>query len=355
MVSAGRDTLIINENVGSIKDDCSGQNNFKSISISDSNKFFTVKDNVLYDKDVTRIVIFPGQMKTYEIPVTVSDISVLLNDFCTDFEDEGFTKNNSAAYNLENITADTTSIYFKTVDGVLYNKDMTELILYPQKHKGGYIVPKSIIKINPATFASASALTELTIPVNSILVLNGCSSLKTLKYTEGVESVTVYGNWLNTGGVQLEKLYLPGSIRYINLVRIGEHATVYGYNNTGEYEYDGNAIDDIKTYVTGLGYKYKSLGAAPKTVQNGKAVTSGSNVKVSWKARPKAAGYKVSYVPDKRNIYKEIVLKNIVGGKKVSCTFKKSKLNGKKKILIRAYKVVNGIKVYGKPVEITCK
>jgi len=104
-----------------------------------------------------------------------------------------------------------------------------------------------------------------------------------------------------------------------------------------------------------LGYKYKSLGAAPKVVQNGKDVKSGSNIKVSWKARPKAIGYKISYVPDKRNIYKEIVLKNIVGGKKISCTFKKSKLNGNKKILIRAYKVVNGIKVYGKPVEITCR
>ena len=294
-------------------------------------------------------------MTTYEIPITLNDISVLVNDFCTDFEDEGFTKNNSAAYNLENIIADKASSQFKTVDGVLYNKDMTELVLYPQKRKGAYAVPDSITKINPATFTSASALTGLTVPVNSTLVLNGCSSLKKLEYVEGVASVTIYGNWLYTGGVQLERLYLPSSIRYIHLVRIGDNTTVYGYNNTGEYEYDGNAIDSVKTYVTGLGHKYKSLGAAPKTVQNCKAVKNRSNVKVSWKARPQAAGYKISYVPDKRNIYKEIVLKNIVGGKRGSCTFKKSRLNGSKKILIRAYKMVNGIKIYGKPIEITCK
>lgn len=355
MIPAGRDTLIINENVENIKDDCNCQNRFQSINISGSNKFFALKDNVLYDKDMTKIVIFPGQMTTYKIPITVSDVSVIVNDFCTDFEDEGFTKNNNAAYNLENIIADDASSYFKTLDGVLYDKDMTELLLYPQKRKGAYAVPGSVTKLNPATFAYASALTKLTVPVNSVLVLNGCSSLKKLEYAEGVASVTIYGNWLYTGGVQLEKLYLPSSIRYIHLVRIGGNTTIYGYNNTGEYEYDGNAIDSIKTYVTGLGYKYKSLGAAPKVVQNGKAVKSGSNIKVSWKARPKAIGYKISYVPDKRNIYKEIVLKNIVGGKKISCTFKKSKLNGNKKILIRAYKVVNGIKVYGKPVEITCR
>lgn len=353
MISAGRDTLILNENVESIKDDCNCQNQFKSISISDSNKFFTVKDSVLYDKDMTRIVIFSGQLSTYKIPVSVSDISVIVNDFRTDFEDEGFTKYNSAAYNLESIIADTASNYFKTVDGVLYDKDMKKLALYPQKRKGAYVVPESVLELNPAAFASASALTELKVSVNSTLVLNGCTSLKKLEYAEGVESVTVYGNWLGTGGVELSKLYLPGSIRYINLVRIGENVQVYGYNNTGEYEYDENPIEDVKTYVTGLGYKYRSLGAAPKTVKNGKAVRSGSNIKVSWKALSQAAGYKISYVPNKNNIYKETILKNVNGGKKTSCTFKKSRLNGKKKILVRAYKVVNGIKVYGKPVEIT--
>lgn len=355
MVSAGRDSLILNENVESIKDDCNGKNQFKSISISDSNKFFTVKDNVLYNKDITKIVIFPGQLSTYEIPATVSDISVILNDFCTDLEDEGFTRYNNAAYNLKSITADAANNYFKSVDGVLYNKDMTELVLYPQKRKGAYTVSKNIVKLNPATFASASALTGLSVQTNSILVLNGCTSLKRLEYAEGVESITVYGNWLGTGGVQLGKLYLPGSIRYIHLVKIGDNATVYGYSNTGEYEYDKNPIEDIKAYVTDLGYKYKNLGTAAKTVKNGKAVTNGSNIKVSWKAQAKASGYKISYVPDKHNIYKEIVLKNINGGKKTSCTFKKSKLGNKKKILIRAYRIINGIKVYGKPVEVTCR
>ncbi len=91
---------------------------------------------------------------------------------------------------------------------------MTELLLYPQKRKGAYAVPGSVTKLNQATFAYASALTELTVPVNSVLVLNGCSSLKKLEYTEGVASVTIYGNWLYTGGVQLEKLYLPSSIRF---------------------------------------------------------------------------------------------------------------------------------------------
>lgn len=355
MIPAGRDTFTINENVESIKDDCYCQNNFKSISIPESNKFFQVKDNVLYDKDITKIVIFPGQSKTYEIPATVSDISVILNDYLLDFTDPGFVRYNNAAYNLESVTADGLNSFYKAVDGVLYNKDMTEVILYPQKRKGAYAVPAGIKDFNPAVFTDAEGLTELSIPLNGTIVLNGCASLKKLVYTEGVTGITVYGNWLNTGGVQLEEVYIPGSIRNINLINIGENATVYGYNNTGEYSDDGNPIKGIKAYATEMGYKYKNLGSAPKTVNNGKAVTSGKNIKVSWTKLQGAGGYKISYIPDKRNKYKEIILKNINGGSKTSCTFKKSKLNGKKKIYIRAYKVINGIKIYGKPSEIKCK
>ena len=227
--------------------------------------------------------------------------------------------------------------------------------MYPQKRKGAYAVPVGIKDFNPAVFTDAEGLTELSIPLNGTIVLNGCDSLKKLVYTEGVTGITVYGNWLNTGGVQLEEVYLPGSIRNINLIKIGGNATVYGYNNTGEYSDDGNPIKGIKAYVTEMGYKYKSLGSAPKTVNNGKAVSSGKNIKVSWTKLQGAGGYKISYIPDKRNKYKEIILKNINGGSKTSCTFKKSKLDGKKKIYIRAYKVINGIKVYGKPSEIKCK
>lgn len=103
------------------------------------------------------------------------------------------------------------------------------------------------------------------------------------------------------------------------------------------------------------GYKFKNLGTAPTKVKSAKATIKGSNVKVNWKSLSGAKGYKISFVPDKKYRFNEVVLKQISGVKKTSCTIKKSKLKGKKKIYIRAYKVINGIKVYGKAVEITCK
>ncbi|MCI9080435.1 MAG: leucine-rich repeat protein [Lachnospiraceae bacterium] len=358
-VPASCDTLVINGNTEEIADGIVCQNNFKEIKIPDSNQYYTVKDNVLYDKAITKIIIFPSKLKTYNIPATVKDVSVILNDFCTDEEDEGFAKYDNMAYNLESITADAGNNYFRAEDGVLYNKDMTELVLYPQKRGGTYTMPGSVTTFNPAVFTYAGELEGLTVTCNELLVLNGCASLKKLSYSEGVTVASVYGDWFNRGdGVQLSKLYLPGSIKTLAFSGdIGKNTTVYAYNNTGEYGgkygYDKTPVKDVKTYIKELGYKYKSLGTAPGIVKNGKAVISGSNIKVSWKALPEAEGYRISYFPDAGNIYNEIVLKNISGGKKGSCNIKKSRLGRKKKIYIRAYKNINGIKIYGKPAEVS--
>ncbi|MDE6616119.1 MAG: leucine-rich repeat domain-containing protein, partial [Lachnospiraceae bacterium] len=356
LVPANCDTLVINSNTEEIPDGIVCQNKFKEIKIPESNPYYTVKDNVLYDKAMSKIIIFPGTLEKYNVPATVSDISVILNDFCTDHEDEGFEKYDNMAYNLESITTDAGNSYFKAVDGVLYNKDKTEVVLYPQKRGGAYKIPKSVTNINPAVFTYAKNLEELTVTSNKLLVLNGCSSLKKLSYAEGVTAISVYGDWMENGdGVQLAELYLPGSIKTLAFGNdIGKNAIVYAYNNTGEYGTGKTPIEDVKTYVTGLGYKYKSLGAAPKTVKNGKAVISGSNVKVSWKTLPKADGYRISYLPEAGNIYNETVLKNVSGGKKALCSFKKNKLGNKKKIYIRAYKNINGIKIFGKLAEVKC-
>ena len=220
-------------------------------------------------------------------------------------------------------------------------------------------MPGSVTTFNPAVFTYAGELEELTVTCNELLVLNGCASLKKLSYSKGVMVAAVYGDWFNRGdGIQLSKLYLPGSIKTLAFSGdIGKNTTVYAYNNTGEYGgkygYDKTPVKDVKTYIKELGYKYKSLGTAPGIVKNGKAVISGSNIKVSWKALPEAEGYRISYFPDAGNIYNEIVLKNISGGKKGSCNIKKSRLGSKKKIYIRAYKNINGIKIYGKPAEVS--
>lgn len=47
-------------------------------------------------------------------------------------------------------------------------------------------------------------------------------------------------------GTKIDRIYLPSTIRYIEIINVGKGATVYGYQNTGDYEYDLSPIADIK-------------------------------------------------------------------------------------------------------------
>lgn len=54
---------------------------------------------------------------------------------------------------LENITISDENPYYTVKDGVVFNKDMTELILYPQNKPGEvYEIPKSVTTIDPNAF-----------------------------------------------------------------------------------------------------------------------------------------------------------------------------------------------------------
>lgn len=74
-----------------------------SIECDASNESFCVENNVLYNKDKTEIIIFPSKMTEYTMPETVSDISVITNEFCNDSEDEMFVRYNNVASNLEKL------------------------------------------------------------------------------------------------------------------------------------------------------------------------------------------------------------------------------------------------------------
>lgn len=66
---------------------------------------------------------------------------------------------------LQNINVDDTNQNYKSVDGVLYNKDMTELICYPAAKSGEtYTIPNGVTTIHSFAFSIVKDLTNLTIP-----------------------------------------------------------------------------------------------------------------------------------------------------------------------------------------------
>lgn len=347
------DKLELNENVEEIDERIGlDKNNYNEIILPDTNKNFVVKNNVLYDKGMTRIVIFPSVITSYKLPATVNDVSTITSSMYIDDGDNGYDRLSRSACNLESIEADEKSSYFKSKDGILYNNDMTELVLYPQAKKGKYIMPKGIKTADMGVFSNAAGLTELTLSYEKSLSFDGCKALKKVTYSEGVTSVSLF----RTNSTAINNIYLPGTLRYISLCGSGRGATVHGYDKTLYYSSDDEYFKTkLEDYVKKYGYKYKSLGKAPGKVTGLTAKKTGHNIKVSWNKLAGADGYKVYYFVKKDGVNTEVTLKSITGYKNSSCSFNKSKLQGAVQIYVTAYKKVNGVKVYSLPVSVKCK
>ena len=77
-------------------------------------------------------------------------------------------------YNLEAIEVDEDNPYFKSVDGVLYNKEMTELYSYPQgKNAQLYVVPEGVTGLAYFVFASNNFLRSIVLPETITMLVEG--------------------------------------------------------------------------------------------------------------------------------------------------------------------------------------
>ena len=139
---------------------------------------------------------------------------------------------------LKNINTDEANKWYTTVDGVLYDKDKTELINYPAgKKDSSYVIPEGIRTIREKAFYGCLNLCELTIPDSVTEIESGafeCSSLisdeyGTIKYVDGW--VVGSGHTANvvlkdgTRGIAfeafsgdgiIEKVTMPDTVKYIN-------------------------------------------------------------------------------------------------------------------------------------------
>ncbi len=86
-------------------------------------------------------------VKTLDLPASVQEIG-----------DRAF----AGAEKLRSIHVDENNPYFTDVDGVLYTKDMTELIYCPYRAEGSFKLPVSVTKIDSFAFADSN-VSELTI------------------------------------------------------------------------------------------------------------------------------------------------------------------------------------------------
>ena len=128
---------------------------------------------------------------------------------------------------------------YKSIDGVLFNKAITEIKAYPSGREGGYVIPDSVTTIGDHSFYECTELESVTIPVGVTTIDSwafcGCSRLSNVVIPNSVEkigdhsfddctglasitipdSVTSIGNSAFEGCTGLTSITIPESITSI--------------------------------------------------------------------------------------------------------------------------------------------
>ena len=94
------------------------------------------------------------------------------------------------------IVADTNNYYSSDKNGVLFNKNKTVLIQYPNNKNENYVIPEGVQVISNWAFFNCKKLTSVDLPVNlktiSYGAFAGCSGLKKLKYPDSLLTISAF-------------------------------------------------------------------------------------------------------------------------------------------------------------------
>ncbi len=179
--------------------------NLNDISVSSENKYYSSQEGVLFDKNKTELICYPaGKTQTkYIVPNGVTEIGLGAFEDCNlenivlpeSLKSIGIAAFQSCRITNITIPASVTSIgwsafywctrltdisvspennNYSSQDGVLFNKDKTNLIRYPAgKVQEKYVIPNGVKSFNNDTFNNCYSLKSIAIPDS---VINGITT-----------------------------------------------------------------------------------------------------------------------------------------------------------------------------------
>lgn len=120
---------------------------------------------------------------------------------------------------------DPENTYFCTdAQGVLYTKDMTEVVRVPKLVTGDYKIPDGVHTVRDYAFRGCASITDLTMPDSLRTIgdyaFDGCTGVGTLKIGAGVETIGDYAftYWSSENAT----IVIPDSVK-----KIGNYAFLY--------------------------------------------------------------------------------------------------------------------------------
>ena len=198
----------------------------EEIIVNESNTNFSAENGVLFNKDKTQLICYPkGKADLqYSVPETVNSIKEL-----------AFTNNGSiqaiqipesvtqiglgafrSCLSLKDIAVVETNPNYTTIDGVLFNKDKTELICYPSEKEGDtYEIDQTVKTIKEYAFSNNSYLKQINAFTVENIERGAFYWGQLLEYVQLPRTMTQMGTAVFSGCNSLKNVILPAGITKI--------------------------------------------------------------------------------------------------------------------------------------------
>lgn len=167
---------------------------FKGFSVDENNtSYVTDEQGNLYLKDKTKLIRYAALNENTEftVPDSVTYIAdeafsnaeylekIVIHGKVEHIGTDAFYKTTA----LENIVVSEDNGMYKSVDGVLFDKDMTMLLCYTNGHdRKSYAIPDGVREVDDWAFAHCEAIEEIVIP-DSVERIGSIISCKNMNYS----------------------------------------------------------------------------------------------------------------------------------------------------------------------------
>lgn len=162
------------------------------------------------------------------------------------------------------INIDPENPYYTSTDGVVYNKDISQLFYCPKTKAGEFVIPPTVTQIRGAAICNNKNINSITLP-QSLLKIDTCI----IAGCPNLSDVRIYANTPPSDDYPFPSAFwsLPSSCKLH--VPIG---TLSAYANSEDWNYFTNIVEDL-TYVSEQNLNINSNNTTPTSI----AVKSNGN------------------------------------------------------------------------------